>query len=344
MKMTKMMKMMKVTAQRARVQLIYGLAIALGLWSVAPARALTVYHIGNSVTDTLQYNRLQQVASGFGNTYTYGRHMIPGSPLSWIYQNPTSGFNEAPYGYYPNALPNYTWDVLTLQPFDRQISGADGDRVMAGNYINLALSNPANSSMRVLIYSRWPRRNQISNNPPIYANTFYGLTYQAQWDRTYTDPDWNGGFETRDYFEKLVNVLRTDFPSLTIDMAPVGDVLYELANRMQLNQINHFTNIVQIYSDGIHFYDGGPHGNIGSYAASLTFYATMFKSSPVGDTNYGLWGITDAVLANQIQQTVWDVVAGHPYSGVAPIPEPSTWLLLVGGLGAVVWLRSRVRI
>jgi hypothetical protein len=180
--------------------------------------------------------------------------------------------------------------------------------------------------------------------PPIYANTFYGLTYQDQWDRTYTDPDWGGGFETRDYFEKLVNVLRTDFPTVTIDMAPVGDVLYELANRMGLGQINHFTNIVQIYSDGIHFYDGGPHGNIGSYAASLTFYATMFKSSPVGDTNYGLWGITDAALANQIQQTVWDVVAGHPYSGVAPIPEPSTWLLLVGSLGAVVWLRSRVRI
>jgi hypothetical protein len=340
-----MMTLMKVTAQGARVQLICGLAAILGLWSVAPARALTVYHIGNSVTDTLQYNRLQQVASGFGNTYTYGRHMIPGSPLSFIYDNPGGGFTTAPYGAYNNALPNYTWDVLTLQPFDRQLNSntapgvVDNDRVMAGNYINLALSNPANSSMRVLIYSRWPRRDSPT------ASTFWGnTTYQSQWNRTYTDPDWGGGFETRDYFEKLVNVLRTDFPSLTIDMAPVGDVLYELANRMQLNQINHFTNITQIYSDEIHFYDSIPNGNIGSYAASLTFYATMFKSSPVGDTNYGLWNITDPVLANQIQQAVWDVVLDHPYSGVTSIPEPSTWLLLVGGLGAVVWLRSRVRI
>lgn len=309
--------------------------MALGLWCAAPLPAATVYHIGNSVTDTLQYNRLQQVASGFGETYTYGRHMIPGAPLSWIYDNPTGGFTTSPYGAYTNALPNYTWDVLTLQPFDRQISGADGDRTMAGNFINLALGNPANASTRVLIYSRWPRRDSDT------ASTFRGLSYQDQWDRTYTDPSWTGGNETRDYFQKLTEALRLDFPSLTIEIAPVGDVLYELANRMALGQINHFTDITQIYSDGIHFYDGIPNGNIGSYAASLTFYATIYKSSPVGDGNYGLWGITDAALAGQIQDTVWDVVAGHPYSGVAAIPEPSTWLLLSGGLGVVAWLRRR---
>jgi hypothetical protein len=302
------------------------------------SRAATVYHIGNSVTDTLQYSRLQQVASGFGNTYTYGRHMIPGAPLSWIYDHPTGGFNNAPYGYYPNALPNYTWDVLTLQPFDRQISGAEGDRTMAGNFINLGLGNPANASMRVLIYSRWARRDSDT------ASTFYGLSYQDQWDRTYTDPSYSGGNETRDYFQKLTDALRLDFPTLTIDMAPVGDVIYELANRMALGQINHFTHITQIYSDGIHFSEPIANGNIGSYAASLTFYATIYKSSPVGDTNYGLWGITDPVLAAQVQNTVWDVVAGHPYSGVEAIPEPSTWLLLAGGLGAVLWLRSRARI
>lgn len=303
--------------------------------------AATVYHIGNSVTDTLQYDRLQTVASGMGQTYTYGRHMIPGAPLTYIYNNPTSGFTTSPYGAYDNALPNFTWNVLTLQPFDRQLNSfSDNDRVTAGQFINLALTNPANNSMRVLIYSRWPRRDSST------ASTFYGNSYQDQWDRSYTDPDWSGGNETRDYFQQLTDALRLDFPALTIDIAPVGDVLYELANRMALGQINHFTDITQIYSDAIHFYDGIPNGNIGSYAASLTFYATIFRSSPVGDTNYDLWGITDAALAAQIQDTVWDVVAGHPFSGVPAIPEPSTiWLLLGAGFavlgGTIVHRRSR---
>lgn len=292
-------------------------------------QALTVYHIGNSVTDTIQYSRLQQVAAGFGGTYTYGRHMIPGSPLSWIYNNPTSGFNESPYGYYPSALPGYTWDAISLQPFDRQISGLDGDRTMAGNFINLALTNPANLNTRFLVYSRWARRDSPT------ATTFYGRTYDAQWARTYNDPDWSGGNEARDYFEKLTDALRLDFPALTIDMVPVGDVIATLAERMTLGQINHFTDISQIYSDAIHFYDGGGHGNVGSYAVALTFYATLYKSSPVGDVNYGLWGITDPTLAAQVQDAVWDVVAGHPYSGVPAIPEPSTWVLLLSALAVL---------
>lgn len=313
-------------------RLLLPLALALAL--IAPVQAINVFHIGNSVTDTLQYDRLDQVSTGLGQSYTYGRHMIPGAPLSWIYDNPTSGFMTSPYGYYANALPNYTWDVLTLQPFDRQLSGADGDRTMAGNFIHLALTNPANANMRVLIYSRWPRRENDS------ATTYHGYSFRDQWDRSYTDPSWNGGFETRDYFEKLTEALRLDYPDLTIDIAPVGDVLYLLSERMELGLINHFTDISQIYSDGIHFDDGGPHGNIGSYAVALTFYATMFQDSPIGDAQFGLWGITDAVLAGQIQQTVWDVVEGHPYSGVA-VPEPSTWLLLLFALAAGVCARLR---
>jgi hypothetical protein len=316
--------------------LSFGLvALLAALPCLSPAATLNVYHIGNSVTDTIQYDRLAAVAAGRGDTYTYGRHMIPGAPLSFIYDNPAGGFSTTPYGFYPNALPNYSWNAITLQPFDRQLNSfADNDRVMAGNFINLALTNPANASTRFLVYSRWPRRDGPT------SSTFYGTSYEDQWDRSYTDPSFSGGNESRDYFQKVTLALRSDFPAVTIDMVPVGDVLYELASRMSLGQINHFTDISQIYTDEIHFYDGGAHGNVGSYLTALTFYATLFKDSPVGDTQYGLWGITDAALAGQIQDTVWDVVAGHPYSGVSAIPEPSTWLLLAGA-GALAACRHR---
>src|SRR6188508_1810548 len=79
-----------------------------------------VYHIGTSVTDAIHYKSLQQMARATGDTYVYGRHMIPGAPLQFIWDKPETGFKENPYGYYPTALKDYEWDVITLQPFDRQ--------------------------------------------------------------------------------------------------------------------------------------------------------------------------------------------------------------------------------
>ncbi|HEY9666098.1 MAG TPA: hypothetical protein V6C91_04800, partial [Coleofasciculaceae cyanobacterium] len=59
-------------------------------------QTLRVYHIGNSVTDTINYNGLRQLAQSRGHQYIFGRHMIPGAPLSWIWQHPTEGFREEP--------------------------------------------------------------------------------------------------------------------------------------------------------------------------------------------------------------------------------------------------------
>src|SRR6476659_9928345 len=86
---------------------------------------LRVYHIGNSVTDAIHYKSLQQMAKANGDAYVYGRHMIPGAPLQFIWDKPQTGFKENPYGYYPTALKDYEWDVITLQPFDRQLDSKD---------------------------------------------------------------------------------------------------------------------------------------------------------------------------------------------------------------------------
>ncbi len=54
------------------------------------------------------------------------------------YFPPTSfGFQEQPFNHYPNALVNFQWDVLSLQPFDRHLDGQDGDIVMAKNYTDI---------------------------------------------------------------------------------------------------------------------------------------------------------------------------------------------------------------
>ena len=53
--------------------------------------------------------------------------MIPGALLSWLWEHPKDGFMEEPFQLYSKAFPEYPWDVLSLQPFDRHIDGTDGD-------------------------------------------------------------------------------------------------------------------------------------------------------------------------------------------------------------------------
>jgi hypothetical protein len=79
--------------------------------------------------------------------------------MDWIWEHPDQGFKENPYGYYPDALSGYEWDVLTLQPFDRQIQSPDGrgDLTTAKKLIDLALGR--SPDLQVYVYSRWPRRS-----------------------------------------------------------------------------------------------------------------------------------------------------------------------------------------
>lgn len=266
-------------------------------------QTLRVYHVGNSVTDTINYKGLSQLAQSRGHNHIFGRHMIPGAPLAWIWTHPNDGFSEQPFGHYRNALTNYQWDVLTLQPFDRKLEGEEGDVMMAKNYINLAL--PKSPNLRIYIYSRWPRRNGDGS-----------LDFGQKWLREYTGK-YDGTEETKDYFERLTQELKKAYPKIQkqIFIVPVGDVLYELDQRMKSGQVPGYTNITQVYADGIHFND------VGSYIVGSTFYATLYKDNPKGLTA-APYNINNPQLVRIIQDAVWKVVSTHPFSGVVASQQP----------------------
>ena len=279
----------------------------------APGRPrVRVYHIGNSITDTIRYAALGRLAQSRGRDYVFGRHMIPGAPMDWIWEHPDQGFRENPYGYYPNALSNFEWDVLTLQPFDRQLQSPDGrgDLTTARKFIDLAL--PKSPDLQVYVYSRWPRRDGDEV-------TGWSVDFQAKWVRPYTG-EWDGSNETKDYFEKVTIALRQAYPPPRKPalLVPVGDVLFELDRRMKAGDFPGFTDVNQFYHDGIHF------NNVGALVVGTTFYATLFRADPRG-SDYGGYdviahpwdrNITDAQAA-VIQDAVWDIVSTHPLAGVA---------------------------
>ena len=255
-----------------------------------------IYLIGNSVTDQVNYDGFRLMGVAEQHVHCWGRHVIPGSPLDYIWNNPGSGFQESPYAYYPTALPNWHWQAVSLQPFDRQLAS---DTNYCSRFIDLARTNPANADTQFYIYSRWPRKNDDGT-----------LDYAAKWLRHYT----GGGQteESREYFELLVDALRVAYPAIAkpIRMVPVGDVLYELDKRMEAGQVPGFSDVCDVYSDGIHF------NATGQFIVATTFFATMYKENPRGlpvPSNFGT--IASAVVA-QIQDAAWEVVSTHKYSGV----------------------------
>jgi hypothetical protein len=266
--------------------------------------------VGNSVTDTIRYGSLAKLAKSRGQTLSWGRDMIPGAPLSWLWEHPKDGFQQEPFGLYPRALSEHPWDVLSLQPFDRHLDGKDGDLAMARNFIDLALSR--SPDVQVYVYSRWPRKDKAKDGSLV-------LDYKTKWLRKYTG-GWDGTEETRDYFERVVAGLRKayDGKAKPVLMVPVGDVLLELDERMRAGKVPGFTDIAEVYVDGIHF------NNVGSLIVGTTFYATLFRDDPRGmkadpyneKVDPKKDRLIDEKLAAAIQDAVWTVVSKHPLSGV----------------------------
>jgi hypothetical protein len=264
------------------------------------AKSLRVYFVGNSVTDTINYGALAELAKSRGYQQIWGRHMIPGAPLQWIWEHPQDGFQEQPFGHYPTALAEHPWDVLSLQPFDRHLDGNDGDLTMARNFIDLALSK--SPDVQVYVYARWPRQGKDD--------------FDTAWLKKYTG-GWDGTNETMDYFERLTIELRKVYPHLKkpILMVPVGHVLYELNQRMKAGEVPGHKQIKDIFADDIHL------NNVGSYVVGCTYFATLYRQDPKGLSSEP-YKVTDPKLAEVIQDTVWKVVSKHELAGVAKTSAP----------------------
>jgi YVTN family beta-propeller protein len=296
--------------------------------TVNPINSLRIYYIGNSVTDIINYGALatRLVENLDVNTVQWGRHMIPGAPLDYIRDNSTDGFMESPYGYWPTALNNYAWDILSLQPFDRQIVASDGSDIgdldQITNYAQLAAAQ--NPNTQVYIYARWPRITINNGQGVDFDITDFDPTvpgsgvdassgqiddYNVRWNGIYT-----GGFnnnETANFFQSLVTQVRTTTPFLNkpVLLVPVGYVFADLHQQMQNGNIENYSDIHQIYKDAIHLTE------IGSYIVRMTYYATIMKKSPVGLSSENIENLSPAFV-QQIQETVWRIVRNHPLAGV----------------------------
>lgn len=300
---------------------------------VVPAAERRPYFIGNSLTDTILYDTFVSFAGSRGHTVEYGRQMIPGAPLEWLWTHPNEGFTREPYGYPVNALPNYLWDALSLQ------CGTARFLVNETNYASLFinLGMPHNSNMQVYAYAVWPaiqwdlRYDYFTNPPPPAA-------YSQQWVRIYPGGEpWDGSNRTRDYNLKFTLALRnawTNRLTKPVYLAPAGEIMYDLNQKMMAGHIPGYTNIFQFYADNEHL------NARGSYMCACMWYALLFNETPFGlPASY--YGLSDSdPIVSAVQTSVWQtLVAYQPYTGY--VPEPCS-LVLFGAVAVAGYVRRRL--
>ncbi len=275
--------------------------VALLITTGVSADTMRIYHIGNSLTDQVRYGSFKTIAESRGHTHVWARQMIPGSPLAGLWSSPSSGFQEQPYGYPTNAFPNYTWDIVAMQPFDWSVAQ---ESQAANDFWNLALGNSPNAV--ACIHMAWPR-----------MDAQYG-DYEAQWFDSTHNWTWS-----RRYFERIIDTVTQAHPTKEpVRALPMGEVMWELDRKMRAGRIPGYNDIWEIYNDGVHL------GDVGSYITMATHYAVVYRDDPVGLPTTGF--TIEAWLADTIQHIVRDVVLRYGRCRVAQFgPYPASGVVVM---------------
>jgi len=260
-----------------------GITVALAVVTgVGPSPAKSIYLIGNSLTDNVDYEGFEQLAVSRGLTQPWGRSMTPGAPLLYMWQQGSAGFCEEPYGCFMEALANHQWDVLTLQPFD-WTAAEESDAIR--NYCQRAQSRSPN--LQSYVYAQWPLPED----------------WPGAWTATY-DGGWSN-LRSGSYYEQTFELAKTKVTGIGMPsplFIPVGHVLYEIYRRMQAGTFTAETRISSLYAGA-----GDIHlNNKGEYVAGCTFFAVIYRSDP-----HGLPGApysVNATYAAQVHDAIWAVI------------------------------------
>jgi len=269
-----------------------------------PEAALNVYHLGHSLVGRDMPAMVQQLA---GPGHAHHSQLGWGTSLRehWEPDLPINGFeaeNDHPQ-FRParEAIETGTYDAFVLT---EMVEIADAIRYhdtpeYLANWASLAQG--ANPNARIYLYETWHH----TNDPKGWLARI--------------DQDLPGQWKGRILYPALA---KTDAP---IYLIPAGQVMAAFVRAVEaqggvegIAVVNDlFNRAADGTPDTIHFND------LGAYLNALTHYAVLYHRSPVGlphqlDRADGTPAqAPSAAAALLMQQTVWDVIARHPETGVA---------------------------
>lgn len=267
----------------------------------ADRAGIRTFHIGNSLTDTINQS-LQPLAASAGKVLEFHRFTIPGAPTDWLWNHPGSGFGDNRYVEAFQVLAPI--DHITTQPFAGHNRSVENEAEFSGKFF--AEARKSSPEIQPWLYVQWP-----------------GPDFQDAWSQGRFDkPEGMEVSPATTYPEAVENHLRyhevvrdeimKSWDGKPIRIIPAGKALAVLHDKIAAGGVPGMDDFFkEIYADGIHMTKKG------QYLVSLVFYACLFAEDPTGKVSALDSGLTDE-QAEIFQKIAWDVAKSYPHSGVAP--------------------------
>lgn len=272
--------------------------------AAAPKRGLKSYHVGNSLTDTIN-PWLEPIADSAGVDHKYARWTIPGATVKWIWEHKGEGFGT------PQGAERFDEFVRTFAPIDH---------LSVQPYADPSLDNEAKAAaemyaaarahspdLQLWIYAQWPSRSEWSKD---------GFATGASW----AAPPWKVAAQPKSweeaargqvaYHEAFRQYVDDHVPGKSVLVVPAGLALVELKRAIEAGTVPGISDFFsRTFSDDLHLTAPG------QYLVGLVFYACLYQASPEGRvTSAG--SELSAQQARIYQRIAWEVVRGYTWSGV----------------------------
>lgn len=275
------------------------LLILIGL--PAMSSAISLFQVGNSFTfDSKPVGTQAMLSARLGVDVELGYHVRGNQTLESLWSNPTGGGTfTTDFGDHTVALPNNSWDYLTLQTFpslDMPTLGQELARIQ--DFVG-AVDVGSGGDTKIVVYGPWAGRGEGA----------WGGWYNAVVD----DPSTKTVYSAA-YHELLYDKVDQLYPG-RVRLASAGKVIREMRDRIQAGNAP-LSTASQLYRDGIHMSD-----DIGRYVGSTVIQTSILGRSQVGqpvpdDVEGWNSSQTSAELLEWIQLTTWEVMLADTRSGV----------------------------
>jgi hypothetical protein len=267
---------------------------------------LRTYHIGNSLTDTIN-QWLKPIADSTGVTHTYARWTIPGAPIKWLLEHEGQGFEDpAGASQFDTFVSTYApIDHLTIQPYSDPDFVSQGGA--AAQLLNTALQ--FSPQAQFWIYAQWAEKDTWSTDAMSAGYSLDG----TGWTPPKVPTSWAEGTQNMSkYFEDFRDYVDPLVGGKPFRVIPAGLALVELKRQFDAGLIPGMSGdfFATFFEDGVHLKAQG------QYLVSLVFYSCLYRQTPEGHVTYvGTSGLTpEQTLA--FQRIAWSVSSGYAGSGI----------------------------
>ncbi|PXA03669.1 hypothetical protein DDZ13_10260 [Coraliomargarita sinensis] len=276
-------------------------------------QAVSVYSIGNSHTGDsaiLKKQGIYQLAQAMGKPFTHGWHIRCSRGLDYMWNNPNDVCVEPnAYGLFTDALTNYQWDVLMLQPFDVYTSDAipENEReLQAAIHFEEICADPPG---RLFLYTTWASSGALDDD--VYVPDEFTDLWTEPYAVSSEEVLRRQGFMNW-YYAELKRYCDANEISLTV--IPGGELIMELEQRIMKGLIPGMDAIDDVFRDYIHM------DLAGRYLMAVAICSELYGVAPTDVplvryfTGGAGWGtpVTEA-QAEELKKIVDAVMKREPF-------------------------------